>query len=220
MPMSDEGVCVFEKRSRFPEQMKPSNIDHDWTLTLGFDGDVSRSDFLDGLKAILRDYWYAERTKNSSMSLRKGDLKTPISGQLCIYLSEARNLAAEAFKKRLPSGVPIESLELDVKVGFNSPKSLDRMFDTVYIDNSLFNEMNTVINRNDIVIKGNFKRGSKRGEVDWRTERSPAGYKCDLGRLAVVSKSNIQLTFDVTATVMTRGEPTIFEFGSGEYFSE
>jgi hypothetical protein len=217
--MSDEGVCVFEKNSRFPDKLRAPNTDHEWVLTLGFDGDVSRSEFLDGLKSILRDYWYMERTKDSSISLKREDVKTPISGQLYIYLTETRNLAVAELLKRLPSNVYPDTLQLDIKIGFKSPRSLDGLFSSVYIDTSLLNEMNTNLKKDDIIISGRFKKGSGgklSNDVDWRTEDSPAGFKCDLGRLAIVSKSNIQLTFSASTTVIIKGEPITYDFGSGE----
>lgn len=220
--MSDEGVCVFEKYSRYPDQMRPSNIDHDWVLRLGFDSDVSRSDFLDGLKSIIRDYWYSERTKNSSMSLKKDELKSPITGQLFVYLSEARNITLDGVMKQLPPGFRPDSGEIHIKIGFKAPKSLDDMFNSVYIDNSLHNEMDTNLKKNDIIIKGRLKRasgGRSGNDVDWRTEASPAGFKWDLGRLAVVPKSNIQVTFTLAIPGTNRGESATCDFGYGEYFN-
>lgn len=222
MPMSDEGVCVFEKNSRYPDKMRPSSIDHDWVLRLGFDSDVTRSDFLDGLKSIIRDYWYAERTKNSSMNFGEGELKTPISGQLFVYLSEARNINLDGAMKQLPPGFRPDSGEICIKIEFKAPRSLDDMFNSVYIDNSLHNEMNANLKKNDIIIKGKLKRGSEGRSgnyVDWRTEESPAGLKWDLGRLAVVPKSNIQVKFTLAIPGTNRGEPATYDLGSGEYFN-
>ena len=217
--MSDEGVCIFEKNSRFPDKLQPYNIDHDWVLTLGFDGDVSRSEFLDELKSIIRDYWHTERTKNSAINLKREDVKTPISGELYIYLTEAKNLPIDQLLKRLPSDVCLDTLELDIKIGFNLPKSLDNIFNSVYIDNSLFNEMDKNLHKDDIIIKKRFKKdngGKLSSDIDWRDENSPAGLKCDLGRLATVPKSPIQLTFSASTTVTIKGMPTTYELGYGE----
>jgi len=217
--MSDEGVCVFEKNSRFPDQLQPHKIDHDWVLTLGFDGDVSRSEFLDELKSIIRDYWYKERTKNSAISLKKEDVKTPISGQLYIYLTEVKNLPIDALLKHLPSDFCLDTLKLDIKIGFNLPRSLENIFNSVYMDNSLFNEMDKNLRKDDMIIKKDFKkdsRGKLSSDVDWGTEDSPAGLKYDLGRLATVPKSPIQLTFSASTTVTIKGMPTTYELGYGE----
>lgn len=194
--------------------MKPSYIDHEWLLYLNFNTERERSIFEGSLRNAINEYYYQKLISGGSQKVKKEDMKSPISGQLYLFLSEAKNIPVGALRRELSSNSDASKINVNVQVEFIGPKSMENLFNSMYIEESLLADMNS--NLTDAKILASFP--ANRNFI-WRTEDNPAGIKNDMGRLVLPPKSNTLIEFTLFADATIKGRPAHLEFGKGRYAS-
>eukprot|EP00826_Nyctotherus_ovalis_P015062 TRINITY_DN14246_c0_g6_i1.p3 TRINITY_DN14246_c0_g6~~TRINITY_DN14246_c0_g6_i1.p3 ORF type:complete len:120 (+),score=30.71 TRINITY_DN14246_c0_g6_i1:63-422(+) len=107
----------------------------------------------------------------------------------------------------------LKSNKIQIRIGFKSPKLLSDLFASVFMNETLMINVASTLEKMDICIEH-----SMATNFSWRTPGHPAGEMCSLGRLVVLPKTNVLLTFTATATVLKNGQEEPFTFGTAEYF--
>ena len=147
--------------------------------------------------------------------MSKDDIKLPVAGELQVYVTEARNLGMDLFRKKIgsTSGARMSTDKIQVRLGFRAPKSLADLFTSVFVDDTLIESLEANLKKDDI-----FLEHTVDNNPTWRTPTSPAGEMRSMGRLAHLPKSNALLTVTVCIPYTENGAEQLYVFGSAEYF--
>ena len=193
--------------------MNPKHIDHEWSLYLAFNNEYLFKNFLRDIKNIIREYWYNQKAIHSFDVLKKDDISMPAAGQLHVYMTEAKNLGIDELKKELKANpnMKMNTDKLQVRIGFKSPKLLSDLFASVFMNESLMVSVSNTLEKNDIVIEHTLAKN-----FSWRSPGNPAGEVKNLGRLVVLPKTNVLLTFTVTTSVIKNGSEETYQLGRAE----
>lgn len=212
-PLSEEGICVFNKNKYYPRQMNPNATGHDWSLYLGFEDEKERKDFLANIKDVVRNYRYAERARVSSKLKETYNIESPTAGTLQIYVSEAKNLPIDRFRKELSkNSMKLVDNRLQVRIGFKGPnKPMTDLFTSVFVNESMIDNIEENLKREDICVEHDLVK-----DPIWSTDTKPAGEMRNIGRLVKLPKTNPLLIFYVCAKVVKNGVQQTCVFGKGE----
>ena len=210
--MSEEGVCVFDKSKFYPQEMNPEITKHEWSLYIGFKDKEERKECLGNIKDVVRDYGYAQRARGSYKLGEGYDIGGLSIGKLQIFVSEAKNLPIDRFRKELPkNSMRLVNNKLQVRIGFKGPKEVADLFTSVFINESMVENIGNTFKKDDIIVEHDLIK-----DPVWSTEANPAGEMREIGRLVKLPKSNPFLVFYICATVIKNGVQQPCIFGTGE----
>lgn len=192
--------------------MNPDVTDHEWCFYLGFNDDDSRNNFVSNLRSSINDYIYPQRVTDSSDKIGTCEIQILPIGTLQIYVTEAKNLAISRLRKELSkNGMRLIDNRLQVRIGFKAPKSIENLFTSIFVEDSMIDSLNTNLHKDEIVVEHDLIPNPS-----WATEESPAGEMRDMGKLMMLPKTNAMLTISVGVNVMKNRTEQICVFGSGE----
>lgn len=188
-------------------------MDFDWYMHIGFSDEAARTDFLGNLKADLRDYWYKEMLKKNGEMLSTEAIKPPITGELRVFVTEAKNLETQAFKKFIESSLVRTAFfdKLNVKLHFRAPNSVEDVFNSVYVNKSVLEEVSKTYRTNIKMIEHIMA-----DDPSWSTMVKPAGEMLNMGQVAEMPRSNAFLTITVSAPYKENNQDQEYVFGSAE----
>ena len=138
----------------------------------------------------------------------------PVAGELQVYVTEAKNLGLDLFKRKITTtpGSQVTTDKLQVRIGFRAPKSLADLFTSVFVEDTVIENLETTMHKEDIFVEHILE-----DNPSWRTPTQPAGEMRSLGRLTHLPKSNALITITVCIPYQENGVEQFFVFGSAEY---
>ena len=190
-------------------------MDFDWFMNIGFTSEEERLEFLRNLKGELRDYWYQQVIKKTGEKLSNDAIKPPITGELRIFITEAKNLGIKNFRQHIEASAQrrMTGDKLNITLNFRAPNSVEDVFKSVFVDKSVVDAVQSTFKANNIVIEHDIAE-----DPSWSSPEKPAGELRSMGQVAEMPKSNAFLTITLSAPYEENGTPQEYVFGSAEYF--
>ena len=145
--------------------------------------------------------------------MSKDDVKPPVTGDLRVWVSEAKNLGIARFRDFLQQGHGRQATSDRLQVGFEfrAPDVISDVFKSVFVDESKVEEFTTSIKNT-----GRFIDHLRVDNPTWRTPENPAGAMVDLGRMIQMPKCNALLRVRVSSEYNENGDVHRYEHGVAE----
>lgn len=211
--MSEEGISVFNYCDRFPKNLTLEFMDFEWTLFLGFSEESARSEFLRNLRSNVRDCWYNEMVHSPPELMSTNCLKSPLTGELRVFVTEARNLGIAKYKEFLKSSLSRKAItnKVEVLLGFRSPHSFSEIFKSFLIDESEL----AVVEKTFLKASSSVKSGLAEN-ICWSTLEQPAGEMRSMGEISELPRGNAFLTVKVCTQYREESTNKEYIFGQAE----
>ena len=202
MSVTEEGISAFEYPDYVPLEITNNKTDYDWKLYLGFKDEVQELEFLRKLKQAIRNFWFDEAIKTrGGLALGKADIRPPITGELRISVTEAKNLYLT--EKNV-------TYNPYVKLGFKTTKSIVNLFTSYALED-------TFLDRLETTLKNQHRSSAKSGQnPNWRTPESPEGETISMGTISQIQKQNILIDISVCTEYKEGEETKEYEIGHAE----
>ena len=188
-------------------------MDYEWSLFLGFSEDSVRSEFLRNLKSSVRDYWYNEIINSPPELIPTGCLKTPLTGELRVFITEAKNLDVAKYKDFIKSSGNRKALtnRVEVFLGFRSPHSFSEIFKSFLMDDDEL----AIVEKNFLQGSSSVKSGLAEN-ICWSTQEQPAGEMRSMGQISELPRGNAFLTVKVSIPYKEDANNKEYIFGEAE----
>ena len=150
----------------------------------------------------------------STQQMSEEDIKPPLTGNLLVFVSEAKNIGVQGFRDFLSESPGRQATSDQLRVGFEfwAPQRLDNLFRSDFVNDTLLEDFQQNLKKTE-----RFVEHPCVDNPSWRTPEQPAGKAMDLGRVIKLPKSNAYLRLTVYSVYRENGVDMTFEYGRAEY---
>ncbi len=151
--------------------------------------------------------------QRSQESISKEDTKPPVTGDLRVFVSEAKNIGVRRFSEFLRQAPGREAVSNELRVGFDfrAPQKLENAFKSEFVNDTLLEDF-----KHNLKDPSHFLTHVCEDNPNWRTPDKPAGDLVNLGKMIKLPKSNAYLRLTLYSLYRENGQEDTFEYGSAE----